>query len=847
MRIVRCAPATERLVLRFMTSIIPERNMGARTRWVTALLLLSVAACKDNDPNEGREARPGSPVYDEPLGQNERFSFTPGPPGSYPGLRVEIEVDGQVYQSEELEILMREWDGVTTIERPLATAQQAQFARFPGLGLEERLEEAILQGAGRTEPLPPLDDIRIELAQPLATDRQPRTPDQVFDEQLARIARNVEAAMSAEGQKDIACPPGTRAPWTVHEQIGSIGHVTFWTGLTFGFTLGASTEAYAWVLHFAPEGVYMTLQEAIGVQVIPSVGLAATSGIGFLSDSETRGSQRFSAGTIDGYSCNIAFSFGTSQTILTWFLKGRENTDLHTALQWDVGVGFSVPLAALFSPIAGFLSFPINVGLSNGQVSTRFIEGRGTFVFVGGYTSPCSTPLPEGPAPPITTAAEGAELFRRIADDLTAMQESAGERGTPTLAALADQVGRSLGPVIEIHARGGQAQPSTGVGPGTNGDASSDWGRRSSTGQPCPECPATTIEGFTRETFSNFSAAGDDPDAIIDAAIQAAAQSTETLPQQDLQASQTAQIAGAVDGLFALAYEYAADPEEPNRYVSDVIVDIDVRAGEPAYFEFTAQEIADLIGRPVEDVDGATICIQADFGGPRLEDSCVVLEDEFINGTLTFENVTQLLFYADVDLSTAAGDFPEDVADWTVRPALRRARVAPGPVARVQLNGTQSIYGGAPATLNASVVDEYGNIISLPVTFRFLDADGNVVHESTSEDGLATWQFQPPRSTPAISAIEATTFVDGDGNNYPGFAVVGERMSVAATLLVDGRPVTELGWQTGTITSREFYVVAASASTLQELGLTAPTPIPSGAAVVLVNPGDLRSTELRWP
>lgn len=819
--------------------------MGARTRWVTALLLLSLAACKDDGPNEGRETRPGSPVYDEPLGQNERFSFTPGPPGSYPGLRVEIEVDGQVYQSEELEILMREWDGVTTIERPLATAQQAQFARLPSLGLDERLEEAILQGAGRTEPLPPLDEIRIELAQPLATDRQPRSPDQIFDEQLARIARNVEAAMSTEGQKNIACPPGTRAPWTAHEKIGSFGHVTFWMALTFGFSTGVS-EAYAWAVHFAPEGIYMTLQESFGAQVIPSVGISATSGIGFLVDRETRSTQRFSAGTIEGKSYSISFNFLAQQMVLTW--GSRDEGGLHTGLQWDVGTGFSLPIEALFGFLSTFLTLPINVGVAEAKVSTRLIEDRPTFVFMTGYDSDCSAPMTATtPAEALSTAAEGEEVFQRLMNELDRMQQSAEDRDDPVLSALADQVARSMRPVIERQSRRGGAEPDTGIGPGTNGDASSDWVRRTSSQELCPECPATTIEGFTNQTFGNFSAAGDDPAAIMDAAIEAAAQSSETLPQQELFASQTAQIAGAVDGAFALAYEYAADPDEPNRYVSDAIVDIDVRAGEPAYFEFTAQEIADLIGRPVEDVDGATICIQADFGGPRLEDSCVVLEDEFINGTLTFENVTQLLFYADVDLSTAAGDFPEDVADWTVRPALRRARVAPGPVARVQLTGTQSIYGGAPATLNASVVDEFGNIISLPITFRFLDADGNVVHESTSEDGLATWQFQPPRSTPAISSIEATTFVDGEGNNYPGFAVVGERMSVAATLLVDGRPVTELGWQTGTITSREFYVVAADATTLQELGLGAPTPIPSGATIVLVNPGDLRSTELRWP
>jgi hypothetical protein len=514
---------------------------------------------------------------------------------------------------------------------------------------------------------------------------------------------------------------------------------------------------------------------------------------------------------------------------------------LHPGLQADLGVGISFDITGLFG-FFSFLAQPFNLSISTAEITTRTRVGNEPFfLFATGWTGPCSSELPTPVGGAGTKNAASVPDFDALVENIRLLGETAGERETPLQAALAEMLSATLLPIVEPYATQPGNSPAPGIPAGSNGALVRDFATRDYDAN-CTGCPRTSMAGFGRDAVLRLASNGDDESGLMTTTAQVTGELGHLIPQMEALSARENLVAGATDAIFALSFEtLAEDNEDAQRFVSTDVIDLPAQAGLPVYFEFTADEIGALVDRPAADIEGATVCIQADFGGPRLEDSCVVLENGLVNGALTFNDTTQLLFYASVDLTTAAGEFPEDVAEWEVRPAIRRAIVSPGPAARVEIYGSREIYAGAPATVSAALQDALGNVIAAPATFRFIDGLGNTLTTVTSDDGTALYQFQPDGLTPAVTAFEATTFVAPDESTVDGWAVRGERLSNFATVLIDGTPARELGYITGSISSTELFVVAMGADGLAEVGLTAPASLSESARVVVVNPGERSS------
>jgi hypothetical protein len=791
----------------------------------------AVAACGDDDPDRGRRVRPGDTVYTDPISQNEEFSFTPGPEGAHPGMRVEVYADPDLLLSDDFEVYLQPWDGVTTVERPLNTEGEEGPALVGG-ALQRFSDRLTLGPEDLYADETVLDRVSLTLNQPPAA-VEPRTAEAIFQGQLARIQAAVAQAEGAEnGNKANECPEGSRAPFTAWTEIGAIGPQTLWLGNSFGFSDLSFVGGYAWVFHPAPEGMYMTLQRSVALQLIPAIGISVNTNYGFLRDEDTMGRGRFAAATIEGRSFSFSLTIEVTSFGFTMFLKSPGQ--FHTAMQADLGVGFSVSLANLFGPL---VSIPFNLTVAEGQVATRNPNtDEPVFIFISGWGGGCSGPLPASSKSNLDLSDDVG--FSELVSNIELMRDTADQRETPALAAFASMLSESLLPVARIYAEQDGATPATGITAGSNGALI-----RNFAGQPgsqiCASCADTTVDGFLARTIERMSSIGDDDNGLIGGTLDSLIANQAVVPQPELLRAQGALVAGVVDATFALGFEYAAndgDPD-PNRYTSDDVIDIPAQAGQPVYFEFTAEEIGALVGRPAADIEGATVCVQADFGGPRLEDSCVVLTDGYIDGAITFDSTTQLLFYANVDLSTAAGEFPEDVADWTVRPAIRRAVVRAGPVDHVALTGSSTIYSGAPATLNATIVDALGNAVQGFATYRFFDGEGELLTTLTSDTGYATYQFQPSGLTPAATAFAPATFIASDESEVTGFSIVGDNLSDRADVLINGQNAREMGYFVGSIDSTELYIVAGSAQLLESLGLSASVPISSGDRVQVLNPG----------
>jgi hypothetical protein len=267
----------------------------------------------------------------------------------------------------------------------------------------------------------------------------------------------------------------------------------------------------------------------------------------------------------------------------------------------------------------------------------------------------------------------------------------------------------------------------------------------------------------------------------------------------------------------------APESEAVERYVDPHIVYVDVNSGETAEVTLLASEAAALIGRPQEDVIGATILVNA---GPDIVDQPFTLDGEELVLTFTVTSGS-LLVKMDVDLSTAAGDFPAEAADWVIRPALRIIRTAAGAPNTAFISGPGQFASGAPATLSAGAIDENGRLIQRPFTAVFIDAEGNEIGSAEAKGGIARFQYIPQPTVPIITAATSTAVLLNDVE-VPGFELAGTGFSVDASVTIGGRSLSAAD-EIGVLSPERIVVVL-------------PDDISSGTyEVVVENPDGLAS------
>lgn len=779
---------------------------------------LALAACGSDGPSAPAAEGTGTAAWDGPIGDNGEYTFTPSDPGTTPGLRVEAEVEGQVLSSGELEILLAPYDGIRTVDRALT---------LPDL------------------PVPDVDIDDIDLSSAALTPRVVggfgddaiATPEATGVDVAAAFA-DAAAALSLEGMigaPKIECPG--RTPGMLYPDMGTFDSgFTVWQVASFGITDLGGTATYAWVTHYAPEGVYISLQAGTGFTAPPlSAGIDVTTGYGILHSPEA---PRVSASTIEGISASLSFSYGFISFGMTIFVA--EIGFIHRGIQLDVGVSIG---SIGFLPI----NIPVSITVANGQITTRTRneagEDVGGFAFVTGYDGRCSTAESKQlrtltqPLDPAASLTELRDHFATMAaadpvDPPSALRAATGQAGLPLMTLLADA---------------GGAPPDEGIAASTNGAWLSEFATIDSNAL-CDDCPDTTVDGILFDTVRRLQHAGDNTFAAVSAAADSGGQLLRAWPQPAQQWQLQEQARGSIDTAFAQAFANAAELRgDPDYYVDDEVIVIETEAGASFDIVITAAEIADLVGATPADVQGATVCLQMDYSGPRAEDMCGQLDGDEIVATLALNDATSMLLGAPVDLSTAAGFTEEQVEGWAVRPALRLIVAAAGPVDRLDATAPAQVYAGAPATISASLLDAEGNISSAAATYRFYGPDGSLLGEVTTDTGVASYTFVPEPVSPTVAGVAADTFFIGGGDDptqVEGWLVTGTGLSTHATVLLDGVDVLTLGWAWRTLSSTEGALLPSAQSGFDDTDAPLQPIDPGAHRLEVISPGQRSSGEV---
>lgn len=796
------------------------------TRLVGLALLILLTACgdsgggRDNDGTEG-----GAPVWDEPVGDNGLFSFTPTAPGAAPGLYVVAALaDGTTWTSDPVE--------VTLAQYPIEEVERDRFNKSTNTIFDDP-EILLAQPRPREAIQEPAYDLTLDggflreiPAEQRAEARMERLLDQI-------------AALPADDRKDGDCPG--RAPARVYTEIGTFGGRTAWATQQFSLEGSGRTRGYAWGIHFAPEGVYLSLQQSDGVAFVPNLyAFGIQNSVGF--------SRETTAGEIDGIQTQVfpisgpegrqvSLAMSIAEYWQIGFTVGlNDNGSLQRALQADSGWNIA---ANLGMPLAGGLlglSFPVSIGAGVGQVISKN-GGNKVFVFVHGWTGRCAD-MNRLLAPSSKSASDGAAFFAGLSDSVAlAVDPGASSWDAVTRDALAT----AMLPIFDAWATDSGAPPAEGIPAENNAALLQDFMGESSPGL-CQQCADSTLDGFLSDTLVRFRVAGDDMQGLMLAAVESAAHYQRVVPQPSRIAIDAAASAGAVDVASAYAFDQIADVlGTPNRYVADEVVRIEAQAGVPTRVVVTAAEIADLLGVPVADVAGATVCIGSDFAGPRTDEACAPLDGDAVGGDITLRQSTRILLRVRIDLSTAVGFTAENVADWEVNAAMRYVVAVPGPAIGVELTAPYSAWSGAPVTLTASLVDEHGNYADEPVTFSYFDHTGQLLGTVDSNDGQGTLQVILERVEPDLAGVSAASFELRDGRIVDGWSVQGEGLSRDAQVFLNGEPLSAFGWEVGPLGSRELAIIRS------ELEGSGTTEFVTGSSLIVENPGGLRSRPVTVP
>jgi hypothetical protein len=171
-------------------------------------------------------------------------------------------------------------------------------------------------------------------------------------------------------------PAGRTLIWgKAYDDIGTFDGWSFWVGFeaSFSESYAPESESYAWVIHFAPEGIYLSLQKGKAVYS----GVDVNAGFAFFyglvqSPSRERITKAFFNSmsgvtfSLSSFGVNAAgvgplsnLSMGISSSN-TFFRKGKSDTFLR-AVQYGTGLGVAYALVANPFP------FSVSLGTESGM------------------------------------------------------------------------------------------------------------------------------------------------------------------------------------------------------------------------------------------------------------------------------------------------------------------------------------------------------------------------------------------------------------------------------------------------------------------------------------------------
>ncbi|MEO8181420.1 MAG: IPT/TIG domain-containing protein [Deltaproteobacteria bacterium] len=524
--------------------------------------------------------------------------------------------------------------------------------------------------------------------------------------------------------------------------------------------------ALARTMYFAAEGIY-EMQGVNQALYLPpdllnlsiSVGMGCLPGDGDGIITAEYISKLRSLGVSFGV---LFYSFGVS--IFTIPGQGPVR-----GLQHDTGIGYSI------GGILGFVPSPVNFSYS---IQTDPPPDRTMAAPMARYLRPwgvgenCPAPLDDE---------NSLEFVSERLEELEGVDESSLE------GALAAEMARGARPLFESQSSSGAGGPGPNVPAASNADFYAEFLSHSGP-EPIEGAVDTSADGIQAAFVDASLEAGSDPSALLGAAAGTIRQVTRSVPSVIGEAALMNEAGATLQAGSELSELATMATPASQRFIAQQIRRVVINAGEPAHVELTSQEVADLVSRPVADVVGATVRVNA---GDSIENATFTLDPEGL--ALDFEvNRDSLLVRFDVDLSTAAGDFPADVAEWVVRPSMVSIRVEAGPASAAFVTGPPSLASGAPASLGVQVVDANGRLVKRPYSVRFVDSSGQELGNAEADRGTAMLQFIPEASVPRVSGVEPTS-INYQGGTYPGLSIAGVSFSEDLELRIDAEAPLALG------------------------------------------------------
>ena len=391
---------------------------------------------------------------------------------------------------------------------------------------------------------------------------------------------------------------------------------------------------------------------------------------------------------------------------------------------------------------------------------------------------------------------------------------------TEAMADIDTEIDDALGPL------GRELFDNNGAPPGPHVSAENTAGAIRSLGEGgfetgCADCPGSSLDDLIAQTHAAFDASSG---AEVIAAVPAVlAQVPNSLPSVERLRVLVRRARSGLD--MSEAKERQQAHNDLDTFVGSGVLTINSIVGHEVTLRFSAQEVAHLLHVDVADVIDATLTVD---GSPQIEPASFGLPESGLELRFTPQTSDPVFVATRVDLSTAAGTFPQQVLEGYVELVPRLIKPQAGPVEAARISSPKAVASGGAVALNVAVTDGMGNPTDEVTRVWFEDGQGNMLGMAETEYGVATLHFVPEASTPALTGAEQVELQREDGSALRGTRLTGNSISVDVSVYANGE-----------LLDRDTVARQVTAS---EVLLA--TELPVGTPVYLENPGSMRSHEV---
>lgn len=745
---------------------------------------------------------------------NEHFTFEENEPGTHIGAYVVVDVEGDEFYSNVVEVLLESSDEIDDFG-DYYDDDELQEATSELVISDEDTEATSGIDAGYVT-IDGLDETRIEV-EPVDKQRSAVEPERVHEyfeasRQLMEDTRGEGdlTDMLLNSERVDGCEEGPVISRDGIEmesfEMGTFNGWSCWTTLNGSVTEANFTTDYNWTLIHAPEGNYFVMEEDRSIDW-PITGLEHTGGIATEAGCLNMGKdvvpiedhdeieampeftfqeKNFGPKIINpkmaGLGLSIVAAYEISYAPLFRWGYGLVPKGMTLSAGWSLGGSIGIPALDVAPYTIGF-SMLESAGRVVGPIPVAAWHGR---CMDDPYRSPKNPneALAEKTGDAIS---DFGDFLDESVHSLTALVEETGAVAEHELAG-STAVSVLMGPYYQW------LNDTTGVGTADNIPAATqaDWyDEWFEAGPPedCDDCSNMSINHLSEMSLDVMEAFEDDDDAAIaEKGYASVLQFVRSAPEFNTLGTMLEGGEAAVMASFNhILAERASISDDPTLAISPKTLEYRTRPEETVDLPVTASEIADLVDASEDEVQGAEVCMSWFMGS----DVCGELDGEKMTYNYTPEDPEPRLFSFSVDLAGAEGFDEEEADEWTVQPARRLVRPIADEPALASMTAAHSVISGAPVTLNARLVDEQGRFVKAPATFQFYDGEDNLLAEVESDDGRATHQFIPEPLAPEIHDVGQSTIHYDENTSGIGYRIGGERMSQYVDIVVDGEVLSD--------------------------------------------------------